>query len=66
MKMFIVKVLLIRKKHLIVDIVIKNLKHKKGQYFMKMFIVKVFLKRMNVIDVVVQDIIQIIAMQKLI
>ena len=33
---------------------------------MKMFIVKVFLKRMNVIDVVDQDIIQIIAMQKLI
>ena len=33
---------------------------------MKMLIVKVFLKRMNVIDVVEQDIIQIIVMQKLI
>jgi hypothetical protein len=42
MKIFIVKVkIVMKKKYLIVDIVIKNLKHKKELYFMKIFIVKV-------------------------
>jgi hypothetical protein len=54
-------------KHLIVDIVVRNLKHKKEQHFMKMYIVKanVFLKKMDAIDVVDPGIMKIHVMQEL-